>query len=71
MSDRIPEGTPPRATDGRLFQRFICGGNLNAEGELSDAARAELADFECWLRLPKPRPEFREWRKSLRAEVQP
>ena len=37
----------------------ICGG-----GTLTPEAKAELEDFARWLRLPKPRPEFRAWRKA-------
>lgn len=46
---------------------FICG----RAGPLTPAARQELDDFEAWLMLPRPRPEFRAWRSVTRGNPAP
>ncbi len=38
---------------------FVCGGTPTSE------AWTELDDFARWLRLPRPRPDFRSWRAGL------
>lgn len=44
-----------------MTDRFLCG----ITKPLTPEAKAELDDFERWLHLPKPRPEFHAWRAAV------
>lgn len=47
-----------RTRDAQPVSVTVCGGTPTPE------AQAELDDFARWLGLPKPRPEFRAWRRD-------